>query len=432
MVTEPAELVLRGRRSTPFDRGAASSTAPADPTGTADEMVAELIARRGEIIIRAVQMVGEEWSAAAVPGCSVDDDVLAAAVASRVDAALTALGADLLPVPRAGAVIVLPLPSRQPELPAPLTAAIVRAARAAVLFHAASGASELPDARAAADAMVVVAERLAAGEEEPPHQQESAAVIAQRRRSATLRAIIDHDIETDEAAIVAGAEVGHDFALAVGIVAFTAAAEGARTPPQRRVELAGRFFADRASDALPLPLRLDGVPHAAFLIEERAWPFSIELAAQVAATYRACAVVVDPAASVVGLRNRERTAAILLTLAHERGAEPGVVRECHHLLDVLLRSVAADAGVAFVDSVLGPVLRLAPSRAEPLLDTLRELLAMRGGFAAAAHRLGVHRETVKYRMGRLTELTGFSLADPVQRTHLDVALRLVAVPRHRG
>ena len=47
------------------------------------------------------------------------------------------------------------------------------------------------------------------------------------------------------------------------------------------------------------------------------------------------------------------------------------------------------------------------------------------GLAEAAASLGVHRNTVAYRLRRIEELTGWSLADPDLRFPLALALRLV-------
>jgi hypothetical protein len=79
--------------------------------------------------------------------------------------------------------------------------------------------------------------------------------------------------------------------------------------------------------------------------------------------------------------------------------------------------------------------RLARSMLEPLLsgraDVRREHLATlravldHGGVNEAAAALGVHRNTVAYRVRRIEELTGWRLADPEIRLSLAVALRLV-------
>lgn len=48
---------------------------------------------------------------------------------------------------------------------------------------------------------------------------------------------------------------------------------------------------------------------------------------------------------------------------------------------------------------------------EPLLTTVRTYLTQRRSVAAAAHSLGVHENTVRYRLERYRELTGADLAD---------------------
>ena len=79
--------------------------------------------------------------------------------------------------------------------------------------------------------------------------------------------------------------------------------------------------------------------------------------------------------------------------------------------------------------------RHARSLLEPLLtgslDTRRERLATlravleQPGFAEAAAALGVHRNTLAYRIRRIEQLTGWRLADPDLRLPLAIAVRLV-------
>jgi PucR-like helix-turn-helix protein len=301
-------------------------------------------------------------------------------------------------------------------------------------------------------AVVALSERLSAADVDTEDGADRAvddADAVHRRVSATLRAIIDSNTGSDEASGRGAAAAGIDLTVPHAVIAFTPVGECSSSPVAQRLDLATRLFLRGAPGAIVLPLAADGVPHAAFVVPapapiarrrpdgsgpasaatSSALLHSADVAERVARMHRLCAVVTEPATGVAGLRNRERTASILVALVHRESDAPGLVRERDRLLDVLLGSVSTDAGDTFVRSVLGPVLALSPARSEPLLETLGELLGARGGFAAAAQRLRVHRETVKYRMGRLTELTGYSIADPVQRTHLDVALRLGRIAR---
>jgi len=75
-------------------------------------------------------------------------------------------------------------------------------------------------------------------------------------------------------------------------------------------------------------------------------------------------------------------------------------------------------------ALLGPLLRGRPDVRRERLATLRAVLDQ-PGLAEAADMLGVHRNTVAYRIRRIEEATGWRLADPDLRLPLALALRLV-------
>jgi len=58
-----------------------------------------------------------------------------------------------------------------------------------------------------------------------------------------------------------------------------------------------------------------------------------------------------------------------------------------------------------------------------LLETLRAYLDHEGRMDPTAHALGVHPQTVRYRVAQLRELLGGALEDPDRRLLLSVALR---------
>jgi hypothetical protein len=78
----------------------------------------------------------------------------------------------------------------------------------------------------------------------------------------------------------------------------------------------------------------------------------------------------------------------------------------------IMLASAPEAGSAFAQSVLGPVLAQPAADRELLLGTLRSWFAQGASTSAAAEQLFVHRNTVRYRLRRVEELTGRSLADP--------------------
>jgi DNA-binding PucR family transcriptional regulator len=105
-------------------------------------------------------------------------------------------------------------------------------------------------------------------------------------------------------------------------------------------------------------------------------------------------------------------------------APPGtstVVRYESEPVAVLLAG-APEAGAAFAAAVLGSVLLLPGADRDLLLTTLRSWFANDASAAAAAAQLYVHRNTVRYRLRRVEELTGLRLADPTAVGRLYVAL----------
>lgn len=75
-------------------------------------------------------------------------------------------------------------------------------------------------------------------------------------------------------------------------------------------------------------------------------------------------------------------------------------------------------------ALLAPLLGGRPDVQREHLETLRAILD-HGEIAAAAAALGVHRNTVAYRIARIQDLTGWDLMDPDLRLALAVALRVV-------
>ena len=88
---------------------------------------------------------------------------------------------------------------------------------------------------------------------------------------------------------------------------------------------------------------------------------------------------------------------------------------------VLLVS-APDAAESTARRILGPVLDLPDDDRAITIDTARVWIASAGSTSTAAARLHLHRNTVRYRLRRLEELTNRSLANPLDLAELHVAL----------
>jgi PucR C-terminal helix-turn-helix domain len=119
-----------------------------------------------------------------------------------------------------------------------------------------------------------------------------------------------------------------------------------------------------------------------------------------------------------------RRAAAAFRLAAGGGVDGGplVVAE-EHLATLLL---ASDRGLAadLAASRLAPLATLADGPRARLTETLRAWLDRPGQVQAVAAELGVHPQTVRYRLRQLRELFGTRLEDPEARFELSLALRV--------
>ena len=102
---------------------------------------------------------------------------------------------------------------------------------------------------------------------------------------------------------------------------------------------------------------------------------------------------------------------------------PGLVVADEHLADLLL---AADPGLAadLAASRLAPLAGLPEGPQARLRETLAAWLDRPGQVQAVAAMLGVHPQTVRYRVRQLRDLFGDALEDPDARFELSLALRV--------
>ncbi|WP_229852976.1 PucR family transcriptional regulator [Streptomyces albospinus] len=91
----------------------------------------------------------------------------------------------------------------------------------------------------------------------------------------------------------------------------------------------------------------------------------------------------------------------------------------------MLVAAAPDEAGRIARAVLEGVLQLPAGERDRLLETLECWFAAAGSTADAARFLYCHRNTVRYRLHRIEELTGRSLRDP--RTVADLAVALHAL-----
>jgi len=154
---------------------------------------------------------------------------------------------------------------------------------------------------------------------------------------------------------------------------------------------------------------------------------------------RLCALLTDLTSGPVGVSEAyatlDQTPAALrqARLAYATASPTGndLVRYERVPVAVLLAS-APDAAAGVARAVLGPVLALPAPECDLLLGTLRVWFAQEGATTAAAAKLHVHRNTVRYRLRRLEELTGRSLTRPTGLAELHLALEATRILQLHG
>ncbi len=97
---------------------------------------------------------------------------------------------------------------------------------------------------------------------------------------------------------------------------------------------------------------------------------------------------------------------------------------CEDHLPTLVLLADADLAAALSREALAPLRRLRGDQADRLAGTLLAWLESADDANAAARRLHVHPQTIRYRLRQVSELFGEALNDPDARFQLLLALRV--------
>lgn len=133
-------------------------------------------------------------------------------------------------------------------------------------------------------------------------------------------------------------------------------------------------------------------------------------------------VALGPAVPIALAGSTLRGARETLRLGTAGALGAGPWRWSDHLVAIGL-SQAEEPLTALAERLLAPLADESDGSRKRLLETLEAVLDAGGNHGAAAHSLGVHVQTIRYRLGRLRELLGTTLDDPARRFELHVALR---------
>jgi len=273
-------------------------------------------------------------------------------------------------------------------------------------------------------------------------KERAAAEVERRLRGDLVEEVLAGGLEPDEAERIArqAERLGHRLPQRAWVVVLE--------PDDDKTEatLAPRGQQDRLDAALSGLIR-SRLPGALTLVRSASAVFLVpdELAADLPAVEKlaaqvlsAAAPVMKPGSASVGIGNLangvgelarshiEARQALRLT---RRAGSRGRVASYRSLgaFRLLLEVQSPDALSRFVNELLGPLLQYAQSRDTPLLETLEALSAARWIRRAAARNLGIHINSMTYRVERIESLTGLKLDDAETRVAISIALRARAM-----
>jgi PucR family transcriptional regulator, purine catabolism regulatory protein len=269
-------------------------------------------------------------------------------------------------------------------------------------------------------------------------KERAAAEVERRLRGDLVEEVLAGGLEGDEAERVArqAERLGHRLPQRAWVVVLE--------PDDDETEsaLAARGRQDRLDAALsglvrsrlPGTLTLIRSASAVFLVPDEIAPdlAAVEkLAGQILA---GAAQVMKPGSASVGIGNLANSVGELarshlearqaLRLTRRAGGR-GRVASYRSLgaFRLLLEVQSPEALRRFVNELLGALMQYAQSRDTPLLETLEALSAARWIRRAAARNLGIHINSMSYRVERIQSLTGLQLDDPETRVAISIALR---------
>jgi len=273
-------------------------------------------------------------------------------------------------------------------------------------------------------------------------KERAAAEVERRLRGDLVEEVLAGGLEPDEAERIAhqAERLGHRVPHRAWVLVLESdddASEAALATPGRQDSL-DAALSNLIRSRMPGALTLVRSSSAVFLVPDDAAPdlAAVEkLAGQILA---AAAPVMKPGSASVGVGNLAASVGELgrshvearqaLRLTRRAGGR-GQVSSYRSLgaFRLLLEVQSPVALRRFTDELLGPLMEYAQSRDTPLLETLEALAAARWVRRAAARQLGIHINSMSYRVERIESLTGVSLDDPETRVAISIALRARAM-----
>ncbi|MGW4633799.1 PucR family transcriptional regulator [Nocardia sp. NPDC004415] len=194
------------------------------------------------------------------------------------------------------------------------------------------------------------------------------------------------------------------------------AREAAWPVPQRIAILVAAHRTGPSHGILPPDVLVDWAAPAPYVIVPD--PDRPHRVRQIVNLLRSPSVAIGPTVPVTGGAQSLRWARYAVTLIDRGILAPAPALRCVEHTATISASLAEDLMAASAREILGELATLPSQRAQPLLETLLAYLECGGNALLAGERLGVHSQTVRHRLRRVTELIGRPIDDPDRRLDL--------------
>jgi hypothetical protein len=262
-------------------------------------------------------------------------------------------------------------------------------------------------------------------------EQSAAAGESQRRRRRLIRLLAQEPPPAQEAVRTAAQAAAWPLPRNVAVLVAATTAQAGTPPPdaQGGEPVAGEAIMEAIATRLARRLANDAIGGAAggiacvFVPDPDAPGRRRQIVAELGDDQAPEIISLGPTVPWYESAASLRRAAAAYRLAASGRIPGGLVVAEDHLATLLLsadRALAADLAA----SRLAPLEALGEGPRARLTETLRAWLDRPGQVQAVAAELGVHPQTVRYRLRQLRELFGQRLEDPEARFELALALRV--------
>lgn len=256
-------------------------------------------------------------------------------------------------------------------------------------------------------------------------RKEELATSLEQARARLFDRLLGGRVQSQEAAVREGHELGCDLTIPWALVLLPAA--GLHTPDRLEVDALAAV-----AGSVIVPMGTTDTPHAVLAVPVHQHDAGSEREAVVNVVHKHNISVLwtGPSSGIDALPRAYRSARALVPYVDGLASPPAVVDVADHREAALLATVPHELRDGYVTDVLGGIEREPRPRARRLLRTL-EVLVQTESLKAAANALGVNVKTVRRRIEQVERLSGLRLDRPadVHRARTALTLRRLSTVR---